>query len=141
MIEQRGPKYPKWFHNFMIFFFLWAFAAFAVLFGIRFIWDGWENGYSGFPFVMLIVVNVLLIGVGLFAVKVRFDMAAYREKAPLEVLILCLAAAALCLANYWVEDIAGDDYQRRLLTPEGILVLWGIGVYRYLRSVPDVFVN
>ncbi len=139
MTEQRRPKYPKWFHNFMIFFFLWAFAAFAVLFGVRFIRDALENGSSAL--VLRIIVNALLIGVGLFAVKVRFDMAAYREKAPVEVLILCLAAAALCLANYWVDDISGEDRRSHLLSTAGILALWGIGVYRYLRSVPDVFVK
>ncbi len=140
-MEQKKTQYSKALHSFLIYFALWAGAAFAVLFGIRFIYFGKMNGYEGFELVMLILVNVLLIALGLFTVKTRFDLAAFREKAPKELLGVCIAGAVLCLANYWVEDIAGDDYNRSLIPTAVILLIWGVALYRYLRLHADLFKN
>ena len=140
MSEQLSGMH-KWFHNFMIYFALWAFAAFAILFGIRFIASGVENGYEGFERVMLIIVNALLILLGLFAVKARFDLAALRRRAPKELLGICVAGAVLCLANYWVEDIAGDDFNRALIPTALILACWGIALYRYYKQRASIFTD
>ena len=140
-MSEKKQQYSKFFHGFMIYFAMWAFAAFAILYGIKFIYEGQMNGYEGFDLVMLIIVNALLIGLGLFAIKVRFDLAGYKEKAPKEILWICIIGAVLCLANYWVEDIAGDDFNRSLLSTAFILAIWGIGVYRYYRLHADLFVN
>ncbi|MBO4377838.1 MAG: hypothetical protein IK133_06110 [Clostridia bacterium] len=140
-MSEKKQQYSKFFHGFMIYFALWAFAAFAILYGIKFIYEGQMNGYEGFDLVMLIIVNALLIGLGLFAIKVRFDLAGYKEKAPKEILWICIIGAVLCLANYWVEDIAGDDFNRSLLSTAFILAVWGFGVYRYYRLHADLFVN
>ena len=56
-MRDKQPAYSKALHNFLIYFFLFACAAFAVLFGIRFIYEGRMNGYSGTPLVMLIIVK------------------------------------------------------------------------------------
>jgi hypothetical protein len=140
-MSEKKPQFSKFLHGFLIYFAMWAFAAFAVLFGIKFIYEGQMNGYEGFELVMLIIVNVLLIGLGLYVVKVRFDLAGFKEKAPKELLCVCIIGAVLCLANYWVEDIAGDDFNRSLLSTAFILAVWGIGVYRYYRMHADLFVN
>ena len=140
-MRDKQPAYSKALHNFLIYFFLYACAAFAVLFGIRFIYEGRMNGYSGTPLVMLILVNALQILLGIFLIKVRFDLAAYRSKAPRELVISCIAGTVLCLANYWVEDIAGDDYNRTLLTTAFVLVCWAIALYRYFKTYQELFVN
>ena len=87
------------------------------------------------------IVNALQIVLGIFLVKVRFDLAAYRSKAPRELVIACIAGTVLCLANYWVEDIAGDDYNRTLLTTAFVLVCWAIALYRYFKTYQELFVN
>ena len=138
-MSSKKHVYSKALHNFLIFFFLWACAAFAVLYGIRFIYYGQMNGYHGMPMIMLILVNGLQIILGGFLIKVRFDLAAYRSTAPRELVISCIAGAVLCLANYWVEDISGDDYNRALLTFAFIFVCWAIALYRYYKMFPDVF--
>ncbi|MBR7040841.1 MAG: hypothetical protein IKI24_03255 [Clostridia bacterium] len=133
--------YSQAFHGFLIYFFLWACAAMAILFGIRYIYFGQMNGYDGFPLAMLIAVNGLMIALGLFTVKARFDLAAYRAKAPVELVGACAAGAMLCLANYWVEGIAGDDYERSLIGTAFILACWAVGLYRYYRRFGEKFVN
>ena len=138
MSEQKF-KFHKYFHNFRIYFFLWACAIFAVLYGIKFIYEGRMNGYEGVELALLIIVNVLLIAVGVFTVKARFDLAAFRERAPKELLGASIAGAILCLANYWVEDIAGDDFNRSLITTAILLVCWGIVLYRYYHNRPHLF--
>lgn len=138
-MSEQQPKFHVWFHKFLIFFFLWMMAAFAVLFGIRYIRSGLENGYEGFPLAALIAVNGLQILLGFFTVKVRFDLAALREKSAKEMLIAGIAGAVLCLANYWVEDISGDDFNRTLLTTAFLLVCWGIALYRYYRGRSYIF--
>ena len=138
-MSEQQPKFHEWFHKFLINFFMWACAAFAILYGVRFIYSGIENGYSGIDLVLLIAVNALLIALGIYTIKVRFDLAAFREKAPKELLGICIAGAVLCLANYWVEDISGDDFNRSLLSTAGILVCWGFVLYRYYNERPYLF--
>lgn len=138
-MTQQQPKFHEWFHKFLIYFALWALSAFAILYGAKFIMSGVENGYHGTELTLLIIVNALLIAAGLFTIKARFDLAAFRGIAPKELLIASVAAAALCLANYWVEDIAGDDFNRSLLSTALILACWGIAVYRYYRDRPYLF--
>ena len=140
-MRDKQPAYSKVLHNFLIFFFLFACSVFAVLFGIRYIYEGRMNGYSGMPLVMLILVNGLLIVLGLFIIKVRFDLASYRANAPRELVGACIAGALLCLANYWVEDIAGDDYNRSLITTAFILGCWAVALYGYYKRYRELFIN
>ncbi len=138
-MSEQQPKFHKWFHNALIYFFLWMFAAFAVLYGAKIIYEGQMNGYHGTELALIVVVNALLILLGLFTVKVRFDLAAFREKAPKELLGACIAGAVLCLANYWIEDYTGDDFNRSFITTAVILVCWGIALYRYYHDRPYLF--
>lgn len=140
-MQNSQPEYSKALHNFLTKFFLFACSAFAIMFGIRFIYEGQMNGYSGLSWVMLLLVNVLLIALGGFIIKVRFDLAAYRSVAPRELVGACIAGAILCLANYWVEDIAGDDFNRSLLTTAFILSCWAIALHRYYKKYQELFVN
>ena len=72
----------------------------------------------------------------------RFDLAGTAvTQIEDEILWICIIGAVLCLANYWVEDIAGDDFNRSLLSTAFILAVWGFGVYRYYRLHADLFVN
>ena len=137
--EQQEPKFQPWFHKFLTCFFFWAFGAFAILFGAKFIYSGIENGYNGFPLVMLIVVNGLLILYGLFLFKIRFDLAAFRRIVLREIIIAGVVGVALCLANYWVEDIAGDDYNTKLLTTAVLIACWSFVLHRYYNDRPYLF--
>lgn len=137
--EQQTPKFHPWFHKSLIYFFLWMFAVFAVLYGAKYIYSGVENGYHGTELVMLIVVNALLILLGLFIIKVRFDLAAFREIAVKEILWACIAAAVICLGNYWVKEIAGDDNSPRLIGSAGIFLCWGYVLHKYYKDRPYLF--
>lgn len=138
-MSEQQPKFHPYFHKFMIYFALWMFAAFAVLFGIKHILDGIENGYHGFELFLLIAVNALLIVLGLFTVKVRFDLAAFRGIAVKELLIAAVAGAVLCLANNWVRDYMGDDTNMSFVTAAIFLVAWGYAVHRYYKDRPYLF--
>jgi hypothetical protein len=139
MSEKKKPEYQMWFHKFLIFFALWACAVLAVLTGIQGIASTIENGMSNK--VLFILAFALLIADGLFLIKVRFDLAAFRQKAPKEILIAGLAAAALLLAVQGIFHISGEDVYSRDLFTALIVAVWTVAVYRYLRLYPDQFVN
>ena len=141
IVSEQQPRYHMWFHNFLIYFALWAFSLFAVIYGVRFIFSGVEDGYHGFGLVMLVIVNALLVGLGLFTLWARFDLAAFRSRAPKELVAACVAGATLCLVNYWVEDIVGDDCNRTFLTNALILACWAIALHRYYKPRRDLFRN
>ncbi len=140
-MNEKQPKYSKAFHSFMIFFFLWAQAAFAVLYGVKTICEGQMNGHHGMELALIIIVNALLIALGLFTVKARFDLAAYRAAVLWELPGIYIAGALLCLANYWVEDFTGDNLSRSLILTAVILLCWGIALYRYYRQNKELFIN
>ena len=134
-MKEQQPKFHEWFHKFLIWFALWMMAAFAILNSLRYIMRHKENGYQGMELAMIVIVNGLTILVGLFIVKVRFDLAAFREKAPVELLGAFLSWAALNLINWWVtESIGNDEGDRSLIVSAFILACWGIAVYRYYHD-------
>lgn len=137
--EQQDPKFHPWFHKFLVNFAFWAFAAFAILYGAKYIYRGIENGYHGTELVLLIIVNALLILLGLFLIKVRFDLAGFQPIAVREILWVCIAAAVLCLGNYWVKEIAGDDNSVRMIGTAGILACWGYVLHKYYKDRPYLF--
>lgn len=138
MTENRA-KFHQWFHNFLVNFAMWAFGAFAILYGIRFIFDAKIDGYSGSDFLMIVIVNVLLIAVGLFTFKTRFDLADFRLIAVKELPGVCIAGAAVCLANCWVADMIGEEINRRLLSTAFILICWAFTLYRYYHEREYLF--
>ena len=62
-MSEQQPKLHQYFHNFMIYFAVWAYAAFAILYGVRHILSVIENGAS--YMALDIVLSVLLIAVGI----------------------------------------------------------------------------
>ena len=136
MSEQNMKFHPK-FHKFIVNFALWAYAAIAVIAGIREIMSANENGASHYASV--IVFAVLLILAGVFAVVVRFDVAALRSRAPVELLILCLATAIALYGLHCVLDVdGGDEGMKRVITAV-IVALWGASLYRYYKQRPYLF--
>ena len=97
-MSEQQPKFHPYFHKFMIYFALWMFAAFAVLFGIKLIYNGIENGYRDMELTLLIVVNALLIVLGLFTVKVRFECVNTSDR---PVTILEVQARCGCIKATW----------------------------------------
>ena len=59
-------------------FALWVFGAFAILYGIRHIVYVTENGAS--HMTLDIILSILLIILGIFIFKIRFDLAAMRKR-------------------------------------------------------------
>ena len=136
-MSEQNPRFHPWFHKFLTQFALWAFAAIAVIQGIREIVSANENGASNYTGI--IVFAILLMLAGLFAVVTRFDLAAFRPRAPKELLILCLAAAAALAALHFMLDIDGGDEGMPRMVMAGILTLWGVALYRYYHQRPYLF--
>lgn len=137
MSEQQTPKFHPWFHKFLINFALWAYGLIAVIQGIREIHFVDENAVQpGWP---IIALAILLMLVGVFTIKTRYDLAAFRPQAPKELLIVCLAAAAIvALIALLMDQFGADDPGHRLYFA-GILAIWGFVLYRYYHDRPYLF--
>ena len=137
MSEQQTPKFHQWFHNFLIYFALWAYGLVAVIQGFLDIHFVSENGvHPGWP---IIALAVLLMLAGVFTIKVRYDLAAFRPQAPKELLIVCLAAAAILAIIDLLLDSFGDDTLGRRLYSAAIIAIWGFVLYRYYNQRPYLF--
>ena len=128
-MSEQQPKLSQWFHNCLIYFLLWVYAAFGVAFGAREIWHAREDGLE--YQALFILLGVLLIALGLYTVKVRFDLAAFRPGTPKRLLIVCCAAAALVLAKCLLLYVIAEDVPGSNLLTAGIFACWGISLYRY----------
>ena len=135
--QEQNPKFSKFFHNFLIYFALWAYALVAVISGIREIIFGNENNVEGA--ILIYILGGILIAIGLFTIKVRFDLAAFCPNAPAELMWICLAAAADILLLYLWYDYTGADDNRKRLFYVVILVCWGISFSRYYKQRPYLF--
>ena len=135
--KEQNPKFHRYFHNFLICFALWAYALIAVISGVREIISAEENGVQSV--FIIYILGGFLIAIGLFTFKVRFDLAAFRPKAPAELLGVCLAAAADILLIYWWLDYTGADDDKKRLLYVVVLVCWGISVYRYYHQRAYLF--
>ena len=131
------PQLHKFFHNFLVYFALWAYAALAVLYGIKHIWSVWENGSSYMAFE--IIPSLLLIAIGVFTLKVRSDLAAFREAAIIELPGICIAAAVVFLSLHMVENISAEDCYQGCLFKVFLFVCWGIALYRYYSDKRHLF--
>ena len=136
-MTEQTPKFHPWFHKFLINFALWAYALIAVISGIREIIFANENGVQS-AFIIYILAGIL-IAIGLFTIKVRYDLAAFRPQAPKELLWICLAAAADLLLIYWWLDSTGASEDKKRLFYAVILVCWGISLSRYYLQRPYLF--
>ncbi len=133
----KESRFHGYFHNFLIYFALWAYAALAVFYGAKHIFYVVENGAS--QMTLDIILSVLLIGVGVFTVITRFDLAAFRERAIAELLWICLAAAVIFLALHWVEDISGEDCYQGCVFKAVLFACWGIALNRYYGMRREMF--
>lgn len=131
------PQLHKYFHNFLIFFALWAYAALAVLYGIKHIYSVWENGAQYMAFE--IIPSALLIATGLFTIKARSDLAAFREIAIVELPGVCFSAAVVFLLLHLVENMSAEDCYQGCLFKVFIFVCWGITLYRYYNDRRQLF--
>lgn len=136
-MSQQQPKFHPWFHNFLIWFALFAFALVAVIYGVRNILSALENGVE--YQALVVILSALYIALGLFLVKARFDLAAFRPQAPVELLGACIAAAVITLLLCWITDLSGEEVGRANLLSAVIFVCWGIALYRYYHDRPYLF--
>lgn len=138
MNEQSG-KDKNGFHKVLIYGILWLAAAFAIVYGIRVMWLGYDNGYRGTDFVFFVIVNGLLILAGLFIIKARFDVAKFHPYAPKELLWAFIIAAVLFVADYWVEHTARDGSHTPHFTPAIVFLGLGIAIYSYYQKHSYLF--
>lgn len=139
MTENKKPEFKVWFHKFMIYFVLWAFAAFAVLYGVRGITESIENGM---PHTALFVIAWgALIALAVYLVKVRFDLAAFRRNALKGLLIAGLVGAGILLLIQGLIYISDEDVYAKDVYAALIVAVWTVGVYRYYKLHSDLFVN
>lgn len=139
MSEKQPPRLHVWFHNFLIYFAMWAYAAIAVIAGIRNIDYAYQDR-AHFE-ILIIILGVLLILLGLFVVKVRFDLARFKRGTPRELLIVCVAAAVIMAILHFLWTVYGDDDHSHRLSYAVIFACWGIALYRYYNDRNDLFVN
>ena len=85
------------------------------------------------------VMYALLILLGLFTVLARFDLAAFRPRAPKELLGICLGAAAIVLLLQGVRHLSGEDVDGSRLFSAVIFACWGIALYRYYNDRQYLF--
>lgn len=121
------PKFHKWFHNFLICFALWAFAAFAVLFGAKFAYYAFMDG-EGF---LQVILSVLIMLLGPFLIKIRYDLARFDDVVLKEIMIAGIAGAGLCLALYFVQTLPGDGANVKLIPSAIVIFCLAVSVYRY----------
>jgi len=139
MAVKKKTEYKMWFHNFMIYFALWAFAAFAAAYGVRGISDSIQNGMR--HTALFVIAWGLLVADAAYLVKVRFDMAGFRQNAPRELLIAGLAGAGILLLIQGLIHISAEDVYAKDVESALIIAIWTIGVYRYVNIHQDLFVN
>ena len=131
-MNETAPKFHEWFHKFLIYFAMWALPLAFVIEGVRLIVFADENGAENK--ILVIILSVLLILAGLFCVKVRFDLAAFRRIAIKEFLWVCLAAAACIFLIIFILEQGGaiDDMSKAWIGL--IIAAWGVAVYRYYSA-------
>ncbi len=141
MSEQK-PKYHIYFHNFLIWFALWAFALLCFAYCWRNIDYAWQDHYVGMDFAVIVGASLLLAALGIMLIKTRFDLAAYREKALKELPGCCYAGAVICILNGLVDKnyFEGDNFSR-LLFAGVIVAVWGFVLNRYYKERACLFVN
>ena len=140
MSEQKpGNKTDEFFHKFMINFALWVFPLFGVAYGVRYILFAGEN--NAYHKVIIYILAVLLIGVCALAIKARFDLAALRRSAAKELPTVCIAAGALAFLINLILYRDGDIGNTRGMWAGGIVILWGIALYRYYKTRGDLFTD
>ncbi len=141
-MSEKKPKYHIFFHNFMIWFALIAFALVCFAFCWRNIDSACQDGYSGMDLVVIVAVNLLLAALGIMLIKTRFDLAAYRKKVLKELPACCYAGAVICILNGLVDKnyFEGDLFPQMIFA--GVIVaVWGFVLNRYYKERADHFAN
>ena len=126
----NGNLKSPWFHQFLIWFALFAFAAFYVYTGVRNISYAYQDRHE-FE-IVIIILSVAMILLALCLIKVRFDLAAFRDGAPKELLIVMLALAGVSLVSLLIPDSYDTSYLMALLP-----ACWGVACYRYYQPTKE----
>lgn len=136
-MANEQTKTDKFLHNFLIYFGLWAYALLAILYGARDIYLAIEDEYS--YLVPTAILSSLLILLGLFVIKVRFDFAAMRAKAPKELVGVCFAAAVIMLLYELMLHLYDDYIDPDRMYAAVIFAIIGIAFMRYYHTKPSLY--
>ena len=114
MTEKQKPGFKMWFHKFMIYFAIWAFAVFVVLYGVKGIAEAIENNM---PHTALFVIAWgALIALALFLVKVRFDLPSEQERQGYSTVTRAVQKGDKLEALGWQPRVALEEGLRRTLS-------------------------
>ena len=103
---QQTPKKPMKWHNFLIYFSLWAGAVLSVVSSITYFTGAHYQGsaslvysfYSGLRLIDLLM-GLACVGLAVFGILTRFALAGYKAKGP-RMLMICYAANAAASVLY-----------------------------------------
>ena len=135
-MSEQQPAFHRWFHSFLIYFAMWVYALIAVLYGAKHILHAMENNpeYKA----VVVIVGVLLIILGAFTVKVRFDLAAFKPGVPGELLVICVAAAVIILIDQLLAYYSGEESSVSVISVI-VFICWGISLKNYYGDRPYMF--
>ena len=134
-MNTQQPKFHEWFHNFLIYFALWILPAYLAWDKYNHITECKENGFEGKELTLTVIVDVMFIAVGIFIIIARFDLAAFRKKAPKELLIAFLLLALFCFVNLWrINYIDNGEPDKNNILTAIVFACWGIVLFRYYHD-------
>ena len=138
-MSEKQPKFHEWFHKFLVYFALWAYALFAIVYGVRAIWETLENEPGCMP--LFIFLGALMIALGLYIVKVRFDLVKRRRVVVKELPAICFIAAAIMAMKMIGNEMIAEDTSKGTIFALIIFACWGIALYRYYKERAYLFQN
>ncbi len=123
-----APEFPMKWHKFMIYFSLWAGGVLSILEGLA-CFSAMGGSAVG------VVLGILCIAMGAWAIYVRFQLAALRTGAPKMLMIFLIVNAAIGLLN----ALGSGDTQS--FTSVLASVAYAVWNWRYYTSRAELFVN
>ena len=128
-------KFSMGFHRFLINGALWFMGIGMIIVGGMNIHYAIEDRVM--PVALTVALQVILILSGILLLKGRFDLAKMKTAGIKEILIACLAAAAVFLYDWRVNYYSGELVENSFLFPL-LSACWGIAIYRYYRQFEGI---
>ena len=122
------PEFPMKWHKFMIYFALWANAVINIINGLVFFSLTTSSPIAG-------ILGLIFLGIAVWAIYVRFQLAGLRTGAPKKLLIWMIVSVAMGL----LSAIGNGDSQAIPAVIGNIsYTVWN---WRYYSSREELFVN
>lgn len=145
--QDQTPDMPMKGHKFLIYFWLWFLAAVALIQGYSNITSlgeiqqsGYADAIQGLPLVYL--QTALLFILGLYLIKVRFDLAKFKASAPgsLSKALILTACVGLITVIFMVMNNIPSESNSEYIGPI-INIFTMLSYRRYYNARDKYFVN